>query len=154
MPKEHPVPVTSSIPFTSDDEIRRIGRGLIDRTLPKSEWTHAGHFAAAVCLLADQYINAPRDMPALIRAYNEATGVANTDTTGYHETITQASLRAAENVRAIHPADAPLHAIVNAIMSGACGQPGWLLAYWSKDVLFSPLARRTWVEPDLQPLPF
>ena len=148
------MPFTSPTPFTSDDEIRRIGRGLIDRTLPKSEWTHAGHFAAAVCLLADQHINAPRDMPAMIRAYNEATGVANTDTGGYHETITQASLRAAASVCASHPSNTPLHIIVNAIMCGAFGKPNWLLAYWSKDILFSPLARKTWVEPDLQALPF
>ena len=33
--------------FSSDAEIERIGRGLIDRSLPKAEWTHAGHFAAA-----------------------------------------------------------------------------------------------------------
>ena len=142
------------MPFTSDDEIRRIGGGLIDRTLPKSEWTHAGHFAAAVCLLADPRINAPRDMPAMIRAYNQATGVANTDTGGYHETITLASLRAAASVCASHPSNTPLHIIVNAIMCGDFGKPGWLLAYWSKDILFSPLARKTWVEPDLQPLPF
>ncbi len=35
-----------------------------------------------------------RDMPCLIRAYNEATGGVNSDISGYHETITQASLRA------------------------------------------------------------
>ncbi len=33
--------------FSSDIEIDRIGRGLLDRSLPKAEWTHAGHFAAA-----------------------------------------------------------------------------------------------------------
>ena len=36
-------------------------------------------------------------MPTMIRAYNEATGGANTETRGYHETITQASLRAARS---------------------------------------------------------
>ena len=80
--------------FTSDAEIDRIGRCLLDRSLPKSEWTHAAHFAAAVWLLGRPNMNAARDMPGLIRAYNEATGVANTDTSGYHETITLGSLRA------------------------------------------------------------
>ena len=37
------------------------------------------------------------DLSLPIRAYNEATGVANTYTEGYHETITQASLRAARS---------------------------------------------------------
>ena len=34
------------VPFRSDDEIETIGRGLLDRTLPKTVWTHAAHFAA------------------------------------------------------------------------------------------------------------
>jgi predicted DNA-binding protein (MmcQ/YjbR family) len=61
--------------FSSDSEIDRIGRGLLDRSLPKAEWTHSGHFAAAVWVLRRPDMDAARDMPGLIRAYNEATGV-------------------------------------------------------------------------------
>jgi hypothetical protein len=83
-------------PFTSNDEIAAIGLGLIGRTLPKPQWTHAAHFAAALWMIACRPdLVAERDMPGIIRAYNEATGVMNTDHAGYHETITQASLRAA-----------------------------------------------------------
>jgi len=56
--------------FTSDAEIERIGRGLRDRTLPKSKWTHAAHFADAFWLLRDRGTAALSEMPALIRAYN------------------------------------------------------------------------------------
>jgi hypothetical protein len=85
------------VPFTSDNEILEIGRGLIDRTLPKSVWTHAAHFASAVWLIRHQgRIFTARELPGFIRAYNEATGVANSETSGYHETITQASIRAAD----------------------------------------------------------
>ena len=79
----------------TDSDIARIGRGVETCTLPKPEWTHAAHFAAAVWLLTRPGLDAERAMPPLIRAYNEATGVQNTDTAGYHETITLASLRAA-----------------------------------------------------------
>ena len=99
--------------FLSEAEIEHIGRGLVDRSLPKVEWTHAAHFAAALWLLRQPEADAERDMPRLIRAYNEATGVPNTDAGGYHHTITLASLRAAR---------------------------AW--------------TRRTWVEPDVQELPF
>jgi hypothetical protein len=92
-------------------------------------------------------------MPGLIRAYNEATGVANTDTGGYHETITQASLRGARAVLAAHPG-APLHAVASALMASPLGSKDWLLAYWSGERLMSAPARRGWIEPDLQPLPF
>ena len=57
--------------FTSDSEIDHIGRGLLDRTLPKTEWTHVGHFAAAFWILRRSDMDATRAMPGLIRAYNE-----------------------------------------------------------------------------------
>lgn len=140
-------------PFTSDAEIERIGRGLLDRSLPKSEWTHAAHFAAALWLLRQPDRDAFRDMPGLIRAYNEATGGANTDTNGYHETITLASLRAARAWLAGRP-DAKLHEALAGLLHSSYGRSNWLLAHWSSPVLFSAAARRAWMEPDLQPLPF
>ena len=139
--------------FISDAEIDRIGRGLIDRTLPKVEWTHAAHFAAACWLLRQPEVNAARDMPGFIRAYNEATGTPNTDTGGYHETITMASLRAARAWLAERP-HVTLRAALEELLASRFGRSDWLLAYWSKPLLFSVLARRTWVEPDLQPLQF
>lgn len=141
------------IHFDSDTQIEHIARGVIDRTLPKPEWTHAAHFAAALWILRQSDMDAERDMPDLIRAYNLATGVQNTDTTGYHQTITLASLRAARAWLAQRP-DRPLHQVLNELLASEYGQSGWLLEYWSKPVLFSVMARRTWVGPDLQPLPF
>lgn len=135
----------------TDDEIERIATGMIARTLPKGEWTHAAHFAAAVWILTRPDLDAFRDMPGLIRAYNEATGGRNTDTEGYHETITQASLRAAAH----HLAPGrPLSEALAAILAGPCGRSDWLLAHWSRERLFSVEARRSWLAPDLQPLPF
>ncbi len=137
----------------SDADIERIGHGLLDRSLPKPEWTHAAHFAAAFWLLCRPGGNAMRDMPALIRGYNEACGVANTDSGGYHETITIASLRAASAwLRERH--DVPLHASLAQFLEREYGRPDWLLDYWSRPVLFSVAARRSWVDPDLRPLPF
>src|SRR5882724_660300 len=139
--------------FTSDAEIDRIGRGLLDRSLPKPEWTHAAHFAAACWLLRRPDMHAMRVMPGLIRAYNEATGVPNTDTGGYHETITLGSLRAARAWLVTRPGVA-LHEALRELLASEYGSANWLLAYWSKPVLFSAAARRAWVEPDLQQLPF
>jgi hypothetical protein len=137
--------------FRTETDIDRVGLGLIYRSLPKPEWTHAGHFAAALWLLRHRpdWPLAER-MPPLIRAYNEATGVENTDSGGYHETITQASLAAARAVLAIYPPDAPLHEVMDALMAGPLGRSDWPLAYWSKDRLFSVEARRRWVEPNLR----
>ncbi len=147
--------MTTPHAFTSEADIARIGTGILARTLPKSDWTHAAHFAAALWLIRECPDIVPeRDMPVLIRAYNEATNTPNTDTGGYHETITQASLRAARGFLAGYPDDAPLHEVCNELMASPLGRGDWLLTYWSKPVLFSVAARRGWVEPDLQALPF
>jgi hypothetical protein len=139
--------------ISSDSDIERIGRGVAARTLPKPEWTHAAHFAAAFWLLTRPDRDAMRDMPGLIRAYNEATGVVNTDTSGYHETITLASLRAARAWLKARP-HKTLHVSLAELLASDYGRSDWLLAYWSKPLLFSVEARRTWVEPNLRPLPF
>ncbi|MBB2174913.1 hypothetical protein HLH21_03095 [Gluconacetobacter johannae] len=131
-----------------------IGRGLLDRTLPKEAWTHAAHFAATFWLLRTRPdMDLPREMPGLIRAYNLALGGTNTDSSGYHETITQASIRAARAMLAEHPSR-PLPAICAALMASPFGRSDWLLTYWTRPVLFSVAARREWCAPDIRDLPF
>jgi hypothetical protein len=140
--------------FISDDEIAAIASGVLDLSLPKPSWTHRAHFATALWLLARRPdLDLPRAMPGFIRAYNEATGVANTDTGGYHETITQASLRGAKAFLRCH-ASQSLYVVCNRLMLSPLGDKSWPLVYWTKDVLFSVEARRRWVEPDLGALPF
>jgi hypothetical protein len=141
-------------PFVSEEEISIIGLGLLDRTLPKTVWTHAAHFAATLWLLKHRpELEISREMPGIIRAYNEATGGANTDSSGYHETITQASIRAARAFLVEAPPQ-PLFVTCNALMRSHLGTPDWLLAYWTRSRLFSVEARRAWLEPDLHQLPF
>ncbi len=124
-------------------------------TLPKGEWTHAAHFAATVWLLRHRRdLDLPAAMPGIIRANNEAVGGRNTDTEGYHETITQASLAAARAILASRPEDEPLHAVAAALMRSPLGKRDWILAFWSRERLFSTPARRRWVRPDLQALRF
>src|SRR3984885_13755903 len=101
--------------FHSDAEIERIARGLIDRSLPKCAWTHAAHFAAALWLLKHRGCLAMREMPPLIIAYNEAPGVANTDSGVYHATIPLASWRAAHAWLLNRP-DAPLHMVLDEML--------------------------------------
>ncbi len=138
---------------TSAADIERIARGLIDRTLPKSAWTHAGHFAAALWLLHDRKDAAFRDMPPLIRAYNESTGVANTDSSGYHETITIASLRLGR-AWLMERSGIPLHAAFTELLASPYGRSDWLLSYWSKERLLSVAARRAWLDSDLRPFTY
>ena len=138
--------------YRTEAEIERIAQGVGERWLPKPEWTHGAHFAATLWLLRHRP-EPPLEtaLPPLIRAYNAATGVPNTDTEGYHETITLASVAAARAFLAAEAADLPLHEALDRLMAGRLGCSGWPLAFWSKGRLFSAEARRAWVEPDLAP---
>jgi len=139
--------------FPDDAAIEAMAKGLLDHSLPKSEWTHAAHFAAALRLIRARGLDAVRaDLPSIIRSYNAAVGGVNSDTEGYHETITQASLTAAASLLEEQSPDAPLHQVLDALMAGPLGQRDWMLSYWSREQLFSVAARRGWVEPDLRPL--
>lgn len=132
----------------TDAEIAEIAQGLLDRSLPPPRWTHQAHFAAAVWLLRH---GGDFDMAAIIRDYNAATGTPNTDSSGYHHSITFASLAAARAALKASPA-APLADVLAALMAGPCGRSDWPLAHWRRETLFSVSARRDWVPPDLRPL--
>ena len=141
--------------FSSEEEIHHLGEGLMACSLKREEWTHAAHFAAALWLMRYRpNLDAAREMPRLIRAYNESTGRVNDDNGGYHETITLASLRALRGVLDANPPEVPIFQIVNALMASTMGNPNWLLEYWSRELLMSVDARRQWREPDLKSLPF
>lgn len=140
--------------FETDADIAALLDGFRSCTLPKEKWTHAAHWAAALGLIAEDAAAAHREMPRMIRAYNESVGGKNTDTEGYHQTITIASLKAAEHAYRGAPGDMPLHEILSGLLSGPCGKPDWILDYWSRETLFSVQARREWIEPDKSALPF
>ena len=138
-----------------DAAIERIALGLLDCSLPKAEWSHAAHFAAALWLLRYRPENAAPDaMRRTIRRYNEAANTPNTDDGGYHHTITIASLRAAAAHLAGYPGEIGLPAILADLLASPLGRPDWLLGYWRRDRLFCREARHDWREPDIAPLPF
>jgi len=140
--------------FFSDMDIARGGEKFLDRSLLKPEWTHAAHFAVTLWLLRHRpALDLDENLPGLIRAFNEATGTANTDSGGYHETITRASLAAVRARLAPSPA-LTLTEILDALLASPLGDSNWLLDYWSRKRLFSIAARRFWLPPDLKNLPY
>lgn len=136
--------------FGDDAAIRRIGEGLIARTLPRPEWTHEAHLAACAWILLERPdIAAERDLPEIIRSYNESVGGVNDETQGYHETITQVSIRAVRGFLARVDPALPLVAKVNALLVAPEGRRDWPFRFYSVERLFSKEARLGWVEPDL-----
>lgn len=138
--------------FKSADEITEVAVGFISKTLPKSAWTHEAHFAAIVYLYRYRpQMNLSKDLPTLIRDYNIATGGQNTDSAGYHETLTQFYIKIVGDYIKKIP-DWDILTTVNHLVASEEARREYPLYFYSKDLLFSVKARREWVEPDLQAL--
>ncbi len=136
--------------WPSDDAIRRVGEGFLARTLPKPEWTHEAHIGTTSWLILERAhdILPERDLPDLIRRYNESVGGVNSDSEGYHETITQVFLVGVRRALA-RSEGRGLAERVNALLLAEEGRRDWPLRFYSRGLLFSVEARRRWVEPDL-----
>lgn len=122
------------------------------QTLPKPEWTHQAHLAVGLWHVrhegADAALSALRTG---IRRLNDAHGTANTDSSGYHETITRAYVELVAAFLATQPPDASPADLAQALLRGPLARRDVLLDHYSKDVLFSVAARREWVPPDVRP---
>ena len=140
--------------FTSDAEIEHIGEGMVARTLPRPEWTHEAHLAATTYLLLRRpAIDLDKELPGLIRRYNESVGGVNSDTEGYHETITRVFLHGVRLFLSETDTSEPLHQLVNELLLSPMGRRDWPLRFYSRERLLSVEARQRFIEPDLRVLP-
>lgn len=132
----HMVDAHTQLTFTS----------FCDRTLAKSDWTHEAHLRVCWAALATRDPGATVEfLRDAIKSYNEATGVGNTPTSGYHETLTRYYVEAVASLDSDR--------IDHVIGSPRCSRHA-PLRHWSRDALFSPAARARWIEPDASPLPW
>jgi hypothetical protein len=138
--------------FRTTGEMLELVRRFEDCTLPREEWTHAAHLTVALWhLLQFDWPEALARVRRGIKRYNAAHGIVTTPTGGYHETLTIFWLR---TVRAYLEAERnEARALVHlANELAATADKGLPLRHYTRERLFSPEARATWVEPDLEPL--
>ena len=139
--------------FTTDAEIEHLGEGLLACTATREEWTHEAHLAATVYLLLRRPdIDLDDELPGIIRRFNESVGGTNSDTEGYHETITRCFLQGVRIFLESADVSEPLHEIVNRLLLAPMGRRDWPLRYFSRERLFSVEARRSYIAPDLAPM--
>jgi len=121
-------------------------------TLPKEEWTHQAHLRVGLWyLLRNHAEEALALLRTRIQSYNASRGTMNTDHSGYHETITRFYVWVIGQF--LHSADRQqgVDQLAEELIH-RCGEKSLPLQYYSRDRLFSALARRQWIEPDLAPL--
>lgn len=136
--------------FTTDAEIEHLGEGLLACTATREEWTHEAHLAATTYLLLRRPdIDVDAELPGIIRRFNESVGGVNSDTEGYHETITRCFLHGVRLFLEEPRNGEALYEIVNGLLRSPMGGRGWPLRFYSRERLFSVEARRSHVPPDL-----
>lgn len=117
--------------------------------LPKASWTHEGHVVAGFWYV--QRLGAEQALTELrvrIRRHNEAVGTPNTESSGYHETITRLYVQAiAEHLRR-SPAQS-FDESLQGLLAAPLAARDWPLLFYSRERLFSAQARREWLEADL-----
>jgi hypothetical protein len=140
--------------FPSDAEIEHLGEGLLARSLAREEWTHEAHLGVTSYLqLRRPDIDLDKELPGIIRRFNESVGGVNDDTQGYHDTITRVFLHGIRLFLAEADLTEPLHELVNELLLSPMGRRDWPLRFYSGERLFSVEARRHFVPPDVAALP-
>jgi hypothetical protein len=133
-------------------ETEQIAAALIARTLPKAEWTHHAHLRAGLWHVLEH--GAAAALPLLrqhITAYNESVGTDNTDTSGYHETLTRFYVVVIDRFLSTADRTLSIDELAEQLIA-AHGDRRLPLHHYSEGRLFSVVARRSWVEPDLRPI--
>ena len=130
----------------------KLAEAFCARTLPKPEWTHAAHLRVGLWHLlrwpADEAMNRLRDG---IKLYNESVGGLNTDTSGYHETITRFYVLTIANFLATRDSTRPIDELADELITQH-GDKDLPLRHWTRDRLMSSPARHAWLAPDLLPI--
>lgn len=143
------------VPLALDSEaaVIEIVDGFRSRTLPHARWTHQAHLVVGLW----HVLNLPDGsvLDALrrgITAYNTAVGTPNSDSDGYHETITAFYAWAIARFVREAKAGTSLLELARGLLASRYATREFPFQYYSRERLLSVAARRGWLAPDLKPL--
>lgn len=143
------------IPSTQS-EFDHIINGFRAKTLPAKEWTHEAHLIAGLWHVANfGFDEALVKMRENIKTYNEATGGQNTDSSGYHESITVFWVWILNEFWKVNSIDnQDFERICNAYLKSKYCDRNVAFHFYTREKLLSREARLAFVEPDIQAFDF
>lgn len=136
----------------SSEEVDSLIKRFEAEQLPKMEWTHEAHLVVAIWYCF--HFGFEKALPIVrknITNHNASVGTPNTDTEGYHESISKFWLIVATNFLTNEP-NSSVDELCNRFINSEVAHSHYPLEFYSKEVLFSVDARKNWVEPDLNTL--
>ena len=127
--------------------------GFRNRTLPAPRWTHQAHLTVGLWHILNRPSDAVLDQIRRgIIAYNAAVGTPNSDTRGYHETITAFYVWAIRKYLRDANTDLALVALTNGLLASRYATKSYPFDFYSRERLLSVAARGACLEPDLKSL--
>lgn len=134
-------------------DVDTLARAFVASTLPQAEWTHEAHLAVGLWHVRQfGSVEALERLRVAIRRLNDSHGTPNSDTRGYHETITRAYVELLAQFLNAAPATASLGESVERLLASPVADRQAMLRFYSPTRLMSVEARRQWLEPDVAPL--
>ena len=136
--------------FTKDIEIYELKRAFENRTIAKGEWTHAAHLTIGLYYLVHHSFGVAKNlMRDGIFWLNDKHGTPNTDSSGYHETLTVFWLNEIADFIKANDTETNIVALANRMLDELC-DPRLPLRRYSRETLFSVEARRMFLPADIQ----
>ena len=136
--------------FESWDEVTSLVSQFESGELPQARWTHREHLTVALW-----YVSRLEEAAALERIrdgilfLNGCHGTPNTDTRGYHETLTRFWIGIVAKFLKERGEERSELEVVNELVDEYAGRSRLWRDYSSFDLLKSVESRRRWIEPDL-----
>ena len=131
-------------------EIERLVESFESCTVPPAEFNHGAHLAVALWYLsALPAPEAAERMRAGLRRYTRH----NNAEAAYNETITLFWLKLVRHFLERADASRPLAMRANELLD-TYNNSQLVFEYYSRDLIQTPEAKESWVEPDLKPLDF
>ena len=145
--------VSGSDPAYAKSLTEQIFEAFSSGELPPEEWSHEAHMQVGLWYLLNHTTDeAMQRLRQGIIDYNHACGIANTESSGYHETVTRFYCAIIAHFLKSQDRSRPVDELAQRLVD-QYGEKRLPLKYYSKELLRSPKARLEWVEPDLRPIP-
>lgn len=123
-----------------------------NETLPKEAWTHEAHLAVGLWYILNYGKDkAPERIRVHIKKFNIAKGGENTDTSGYHESITVCWIMGIQQFMETSDPTLSAEILFHQLINSKFADKNFPLQFYSRERLFSVEARQYFIEPDLQP---
>lgn len=137
--------------WPTESELERLVSRFRATTLPKTEWTHAAHLVVGTWHVDLMGPEAARDhLRGAIQRLNDSHGTINSDTSGYHETVTHGYAVLIAQFLVVTPGS--LVEKIRTLLASPLAARDALFHFYSRDRLLGVEARRGLVPPDLREL--